>query len=75
MVCPNCGKDIEYLLCIATEYNRYIYNGEFELDDNYADDMEFKCPNCGAILTKDTEEADRILGLVKSKGVLAGVVP
>jgi transcription initiation factor IIE alpha subunit len=37
--------------------------------------MEFRCPNCNAILTKDTEEADRILGLVKAKGVLAGVMP
>jgi predicted RNA-binding Zn-ribbon protein involved in translation (DUF1610 family) len=74
MVCPNCGKDVGYLICVATEYNTYVYNGEFELDDIYTDEMEFKCPNCNAVVAKHTEEADRILGLVKAKGVLAGVV-
>jgi predicted RNA-binding Zn-ribbon protein involved in translation (DUF1610 family) len=75
MVCPNCGKEIDYLICTATEHVTYLYNGEFERQDVVdTGEMEFECPECHAVVAKDTKEADRILGLVKAKGVMIGVM-
>jgi uncharacterized protein YlaI len=64
MKCPECGKGIDYLVCIAKEYVEYTYNGEFEQTDILdTEEMEFECPECHKIVAKDTKEADKILGI------------
>jgi len=63
MPCPNCGKNINYLICDEWEHNAYHYNGE--LGDILCEEtmVDFICPECGEVVAEDFSMADEILGI------------
>jgi hypothetical protein len=65
--CPKCGAELKYLLCYATEYATYSYDGEYDFVDAYTDEEVFKCPECRAEVARSAEEADAILGLSRKE--------
>jgi phage FluMu protein Com len=70
MPCPSCSKEVEFLWCSATEHATYAYNGEeFELKECVADEMDFRCPHCGAVVARNTDEAKAILKGKPAEGV------
>jgi predicted RNA-binding Zn-ribbon protein involved in translation (DUF1610 family) len=63
MSCPNCGKNIKYLICDECEHSAYHYNGE-PSDIIYEEaTVEFICPECGEVVAEDFSYADEILGI------------
>jgi predicted RNA-binding Zn-ribbon protein involved in translation (DUF1610 family) len=64
MPCPNCGKNINYLICDEWEHNAYHYNGQ--PGDILWEEatVEFICPECGEVVAEDFSKADEILGII-----------
>jgi hypothetical protein len=68
--CPECGREVGFLWCSATEYATYAYDGEdFELKECVTDEMDFSCPQCGAVMAHKTDEAKEILKGKPAEGV------
>jgi phage FluMu protein Com len=70
MPCPSCGKEVEFLWCSVTEHATYAYDGEeFELKECVAGETDFRCPHCGALVARNTNEARTILKGKPAKGM------
>jgi len=63
--CPECGKEIDFLVAYATA--EYYHDGQFEYNEivlgGWDDDVFFICPECEEEIAWSIEEADEILGL------------
>jgi len=64
--CPKCGKEINGLYYGAAEINRYWFTIEegkanYSIDDSWTEYSEYDCPECGAPLFTDEEEAEKFL--------------
>jgi len=67
-VCPNCGREIRYLLEYGKEtviYKFFIMDGEPEWEwidsSSSLTDPEYYCPECGELLFTTPEEAEAFL--------------
>lgn len=60
--CPLCGRWVGYLLCYTREDNTYIFDGnDYTTYECYVSEIEFVCPECREVLTRDEEEAEALL--------------
>jgi predicted RNA-binding Zn-ribbon protein involved in translation (DUF1610 family) len=66
--CPYCGEELTHLLVYGAKIQLYkVTLSEEELFYEFIDESdslqneEFYCPNCGRLLTKDINEAKKIL--------------
>jgi len=73
--CPLCGETIEYLIynwtdnvCCTESYDG-DYRGDIDEDREIIGDTFFSCPDCMEELTRDEEEADKILKTEEIKEV------
>jgi predicted RNA-binding Zn-ribbon protein involved in translation (DUF1610 family) len=63
MPCPNCGKNIKYLICNEEEHHSYKYDGHHVGTIHEEVTQEFTCPECGEVVAEDFSVADEILGI------------
>jgi predicted RNA-binding Zn-ribbon protein involved in translation (DUF1610 family) len=67
--CPYCGNELTHLLVYGAKIQLYnvTLSEDGELSYEFIDESdsleneEFYCPNCGRLLTKDINEAKKIL--------------
>jgi len=57
--CPNCGREIDYLINSTLERVDYRYNGdEYErIDSSIEEDLGYFCPECYAQICHSELEA------------------
>jgi DNA-directed RNA polymerase subunit RPC12/RpoP len=67
--CPECGKEISYLLVERVEGGMAELDEEGELEYEWADDyygdeavgLRYICPECGKVLFEDEYDAEAFL--------------
>jgi hypothetical protein len=62
--CPNCQKEIYYLINVVSGWKQYRFDGEnYEEDEFYSDGnvCYFECPECNETLCYSEEEAIEFL--------------
>jgi hypothetical protein len=62
MICPNCGKNINYLDYWEEAVNTARYDGDYTgWDTVEVIRCEYRCPECHTPLAQNRNQADKIL--------------